>query len=218
MAANRDYTSITDELELKLIVNPIIPDRAEEQSPEPLPAVQIESEQLRDAEEADYNLMERLIERRLKKEQQTGDGLTAAPKADSPREIASLDELAVKSLKAASDGEEEGIAVAAVETEAVQKAPAKEREEEEDESERFFSPVSESAPAAPPAASTGSAFSAVGGFDSLRRMQTVPAPRHKEGSVRIRLAADADIVEVEFIDEVGTPDAAGRRGSASPDA
>ena len=75
-------------------------------------------------------------------------------------------------------------------------------------------------PAPPPAAQPAHNWRS----DSLNQLQTVPAPRHKEGAVRIRyhifrvrtrksqlekrecaacrLAADADRVEVEFVDEV----------------
>ena len=61
LVASRDYTSITDQLEVRLPqhLSPARPDRW-------LPAVRVEASTLMDAEEADYNLFENLIERRLR--------------------------------------------------------------------------------------------------------------------------------------------------------
>ena len=81
IASNRDYTSITDELEC-LIPAPMIPDTSVSPCP---PAIQVESENLRDAEEADFLLMESLIQRRLRR--------------DSHNLQASLEELVTKSIR-----------------------------------------------------------------------------------------------------------------------
>ncbi len=58
-ASSRDYTSITDQLEVRLPRSPARPGRL-------LPAIRVEASTLMDAEEADYNLFENLIERRLR--------------------------------------------------------------------------------------------------------------------------------------------------------
>ena len=59
LASSRQYTSITDELEGRLPV-------FESKSEATLPAIRVEASDLMDAEEADYNLFENLIERRLR--------------------------------------------------------------------------------------------------------------------------------------------------------
>ena len=66
----RDYTSITDELELMIAASPPL-----ELQPEiindpvtPPPAILIETECLHDAEEADYELMETIIHKRLRRD------------------------------------------------------------------------------------------------------------------------------------------------------
>jgi hypothetical protein len=58
---SRDYTSITDELEVRLPQH-----RSPARHDRMLPAIQLEASTLMDAEEADYNLFENLIERRLR--------------------------------------------------------------------------------------------------------------------------------------------------------
>ena len=83
--ACRDYTSITDDLEQMIVVTS---SRCQSESKSPkheLPAIKIEAEALHDAEETDYNLMETLIERRLRR--------------DSHNLQASLEELVTKSIK-----------------------------------------------------------------------------------------------------------------------
>ena len=80
----RDYTSITDQLEEMICVTPN--PRSESKSPRPdIPAIEIEAKCLLDAEETDYNLMETLIEQRLRR--------------DSTNLAASLEELVAKSIK-----------------------------------------------------------------------------------------------------------------------
>lgn len=70
----RDYTSITDELELMIAASPplelqSVTDAAEAAlSPMPPPAIRIEKECLHDAEEADYELMETIIHKRLRRD------------------------------------------------------------------------------------------------------------------------------------------------------
>ncbi len=59
-ASSRDYTSITDQLEVRL------PQRSPARPGRLLPAIRVEASTLMDAEEADYNLFENLIERRLR--------------------------------------------------------------------------------------------------------------------------------------------------------
>ena len=80
----RDYTSITDQLEEMI---PVIPNtRSESKSPKPdLPAIEIEAKCLHDAEETDYNLMETIIEQRLRR--------------DSHNLAVSLEELVTKSIR-----------------------------------------------------------------------------------------------------------------------
>ncbi len=58
-ASSREYTSITDQLEVRL-------PQSRSAAPRPLPAIRLEASTLMDAEEADYNLFENLIERRLR--------------------------------------------------------------------------------------------------------------------------------------------------------
>ena len=80
----RDYTSITDQLEEMICVTPN--PRSESKSPRPdIPAIEIEAKCLLDAEETDYNLMETLIEQRLRR--------------DSTNLAASLEELVAKSIR-----------------------------------------------------------------------------------------------------------------------
>ena len=81
---HRHYTSITDQLEEMISVTPHI--RSESRSPRPdIPAIEIETKCLHDAEEMDYNLMENLIEKRLRR--------------DSHNLAASLEELVTKSIR-----------------------------------------------------------------------------------------------------------------------
>ena len=70
---NRDYTSITDELELMIAASPPlelqnVADVNAPKSPAPPPAILIETECLHDAEEADYELMETIIHQRLRRD------------------------------------------------------------------------------------------------------------------------------------------------------
>ena len=81
---HRHYTSITDQLEDMISVTPHI--RSESRSPRPdIPAIEIENKCLHDAEEMDYDLMENLIEKRLRR--------------DSHNLAASLEELVTKSIR-----------------------------------------------------------------------------------------------------------------------
>ena len=69
----RDYTSITDELELMIAASPPlelhkVTDINTSVSPAPVPAILIETECLHDAEEADYDLMETIIHQRLRRD------------------------------------------------------------------------------------------------------------------------------------------------------
>ena len=81
---HRHYTSITDQLEEMISVTPHI--RSESRSPKPdIPAIEIETKFLHDAEEMDYDLMENLIEKRLRR--------------DSHNLAASLEELVTKSIR-----------------------------------------------------------------------------------------------------------------------
>lgn len=161
----RDYTSITDELEMQ--ISTPIQDSAST-PPQPLQAIKMETEKLRGAEEADYNLMEKIIERRLRRD-------------DSKFGAESLDELAVKSVMESEMTFE-------------QRTSDNDAKPESTEEDLLTPPWGPDPPHPPPPATSWT--------ESLNRMQTLPAPRHKEGSVRIRLAADADRVEVEFVDEV----------------
>ena len=80
----KDYTSITDQLEEMICVTPNT--RSESKSPKPdMPAIEIEAKCLHDAEETDYNLMETLIEQRLRR--------------DSHNLAASLEDLVTKSIR-----------------------------------------------------------------------------------------------------------------------
>ncbi len=88
MASTRDYTSITDELEILLpasvaAASSATPAGARAATPQP-PAIKIEVETLHDAEETDFNLMETLIEKRLRR--------------DSHNLEASLEDLVTKSI------------------------------------------------------------------------------------------------------------------------
>ena len=87
-ASTREYTSITDELEC------LMPEPRPDPSPTPPPppAIMIQTETLHDAEEADFNLMESLIERRLRR--------------DSHNLQASLEELVTKSIRDAASSDE----------------------------------------------------------------------------------------------------------------
>ncbi|XP_059081116.1 transient receptor potential cation channel trpm-like isoform X3 [Tigriopus californicus] len=78
--SNRDYTSITDELECLIAESP-----NQETSSSPPPGIKIETDNLRDAEEVDYILMESLINRRLRR--------------DSTNLQASLEDLVTKSIR-----------------------------------------------------------------------------------------------------------------------
>ena len=66
----KDYTSITDDLELMIATSPPLDLPIDQPSspPQNLPAIQIETECLHDAEEADYELMETIIHNRLKRD------------------------------------------------------------------------------------------------------------------------------------------------------
>ena len=80
----RDYTSITDQLEEMICATPNA--RSESKSPRPdIPAIEIEAKCLHDAEETDYNLMETLIQQRLRR--------------DSHNLAASLEDLVTKSIR-----------------------------------------------------------------------------------------------------------------------
>ena len=63
LVTTRDYTSITDQLEVLMPNSWNV--RKEENT---LPAVQVEAEMLKDAEDDDYNLFENVIERRLRRD------------------------------------------------------------------------------------------------------------------------------------------------------
>jgi hypothetical protein len=102
-----------------MMVSPI-PDKVSPTPEEPLQAIKIESETLRGAEEADYNLMERIIERRLRKDKSTMKG--------------SMDELAVRSIMASEDGGRGS---------AANGANVGGGDEEEDDEEKFYSPQAE---------------------------------------------------------------------------
>ncbi len=72
-STTRDYTSITDELEDMIQPSTasaaaVAAACARSVTPEPPPAIKIEVETLHDAEETDYNLMESLIEKRLRRD------------------------------------------------------------------------------------------------------------------------------------------------------
>lgn len=83
----KDYTSITDELELMIASSPPLdlPNIDQPLTPQPnMPAIQIETECLHDAEEADYELMETIIDNRLRR--------------DSTNLQASFEDLAIRSI------------------------------------------------------------------------------------------------------------------------
>ena len=96
-AHRKDYTTITDDLEHLITTagaadsghsrspSPQGGDRDKDKDNNPNPRIQIEAECLHDAEETDYNLMEKLIERRLRR--------------DSHNLHASLEDLVAKSIK-----------------------------------------------------------------------------------------------------------------------
>eukprot|EP00092_Neocalanus_flemingeri_P021755 GFUD01023599.1.p1 GENE.GFUD01023599.1~~GFUD01023599.1.p1 ORF type:complete len:1565 (-),score=309.61 GFUD01023599.1:400-5094(-) len=83
----RDYTSITDQLEVLLPTSWNM--RREENT---LPAVQVEADMLKDAEDDDYNLFESVIERRLRR--------------DSTNLHSSMEELITKSIRDDSSSDE----------------------------------------------------------------------------------------------------------------
>ncbi len=178
-ASSRDYTSITDELE-SLIE---LPFRAATDgprvSPAQPPAVRMQAETLHDAEETDFNLMESLIERRLRR--------------DSHNLQASLEELVTKSIR------DEVSVIGADEEE---KNDNENGDDDDDEAAqpppasavRGFRPsVADIFIEVPRNKRAVAATSA-----------TLSAPT-QEGKVRVRLAEDDDQVEVEFIDEQPPP-------------
>lgn len=181
VTSNRDYTSITDELECLIVAPlPVTPI-----TPPPPPAIKIESETLHDAEETDYNLMESLINRRLRR--------------DSHNLQASLEDLVTKSIR-----DDESNKSAKIGDDEVMLAPAGDGTVE-------VTAATEVAVAVGASETEGcgqeghSGGARAHGSDESRSTK-------REGAVRIRLGSTDDKVEVEFIDETTAKAGVGHSG------
>ncbi len=179
-STTRDYTSITDDLEMMMQPSVAAAVASSRTTPPPQPpSIKIEVDTLHDAEETDYNLLESLIERRLRR--------------DSHNLQASLEELITKSIQDTSSTttgpSNDELAKEAADKRAKKKKTKKAKDSKEN------TPVAGEKVAKSEEAEGAAVSIEVPVTRAVHGAQLAP------GGVRVRLAEDADRVEVEFIDE-----------------